>query len=1152
MKKLISSIAMALLLSCVGVRADNGNVAGHYWFDFGKSRNFTPGNFEIDTDGLPEGFHVLNAYVESNGITSSVASKWFVKTPRMDSGTPCKAIVYIDGTPRTDCAVTPSGNVLAFDIDCSDLPIGVHSISACMVTPDGVSSNFREGFFYRCPIGAELASFSGYYILDGVKKGVINMEKAGGVCHLDIDVSSLSSGLHSITVFLASPFGIATTPQTSWFIKIPKQGEGVVAYEYWLNDNYGKVTAAKLDKTANPFGLTSLIDVDIEPFCSARYTFAIEDGTPMVYGKNDFQIRFIDGDGRMTSANGSYTDMRTGMAIKDIVPIVREERNHIDELAENTIQWYKFTGEIGDSISVRLDRGGMLDLYSPSAKTVISSRGVDATTYNSHILDENGVYYLAVHDVAFDNRFNVGVDFMHVSKFDMISNSPRKSSGGCDVFIDVIGNGFDCLESISLVGNESSVPAKDFAVKDNYHLSAQFDLKSNKLVTGDYSLVATFVNKDSGEKETVVREKALTIEPTEPSDIRVRIHTPFTPGTPYEVTIEVTNYSRTPCWGIPLNFAVRRSQKGMAISFKDFYPYSHPELASLTQIFVQTNNLLGTGEPGYFFPTVIPYIGAYETITLTLGFRSDPMEKIRMYAWAGKPWSEEFEEILDENFDLNEIVHLKDSNLFTARTLCYLYALYCENNGESRVPQGLSRARMKDLDTMIDLAGHNADIAQATGMALGGLYNGMRLHNLNATLDAYGVDLSDETFGSLADYQNSLKQGMPTPESIIATAVGHGELYDLANEMANNCATSANPMPDPHDFICYQSGDPNDIKGYESPSGSKYLGYKVKSIDYTIEFENDPKIANASAMTVSIENRLDGSIFDLESFTPLSMQIGDKVVDLPSEHKFIKTVDMRPEINAIAELNFKYDPSTGYAKWVIRSLDPLTMEETKYMTDGILPVNDESGRGTGYLRYSINLASNLSDGTEISNSAQIVFDNNDPIATPVWTNITDYVLPTATVEEATTDDGLVYKFKFNGSDTGSGIWYYDLYVKEDGDKDWIPVKTHIEDNEFEHTFERPLNGAIFSIVATDLAGNCQNDDIAKVLVGDADNNGVVDANDVVVMRNYYLGTIDWINRQASDVNSDGMIDAQDALSTRIIYLDTAILSKHRSQKRRKQ
>ena len=51
--------------------------------------------------------------------------------------------------------------------------------------------------------------------------------------------------------------------------------------------------------------------------------------------------------------------------------------------------------------------------------------------------------------------------------------------------------------------------------------------------------------------------------------------------------------------------------------------------------------------------------------------------------------------------------------------------------------------------------------------------------------------------------------------------------------------------------------DPNDIIGYLSESGSKFIADSVARVNYTIEFENDTTFATAAAHTIVIKDTLD-------------------------------------------------------------------------------------------------------------------------------------------------------------------------------------------------------------------------------------------------------------------------------------------------------
>ena len=97
---------------------------------------------------------------------------------------------------------------------------------------------------------------------------------------------------------------------------------------------------------------------------------------------------------------------------------------------------------------------------------------------------------------------------------------------------------------------------------------------------------------------------------------------------------------------------------------------------------------------------------------------------------------------------------------------------------------------------------------------------------------------------------------------------------------------------------------------------------------------------------------------------------------------------MRPEINAIAQVDLKYDADKGVAQWTVISLDPMSMEETLDVTQGVLPVNS-NGNGIGFLNFDIGLKKEMGDGESFDNRAAIIFDQNEAILTPAWTNVVD-------------------------------------------------------------------------------------------------------------------------------------------------------------------
>ena len=201
-------------------------------------------------------------------------------------------------------------------------------------------------------------------------------------------------------------------------------------------------------------------------------------------------------------------------------------------------------------------------------------------------------------------------------------------------------------------------------------------------------------------------------------------------------------------------------------------------------------------------------------------------------------------------------------------------------------------------------------------------------------------------------------------------------------------------------------------------------------------------------------------------------------MELNGEKEFIKTMDLRPRIDVIAQVELKYDENSGIAQWIVTSLDPMTMEPTQDVMQGALPVNDSEGNGIGFFDYDIKLRTGLPDGTEIKNRASIIFDIEEPIITPYWINTTDYVDPVSKIDTIECVSDTVVTLRFGGEDNRSGIWRYALYVQPGDGSDWYLAKENIEADTCEYKVYPDINYG-FCVVATDKAGNIEEKQLVR-------------------------------------------------------------------------
>lgn len=163
---------------------------------------------------------------------------------------------------------------------------------------------------------------------------------------------------------------------------------------------------------------------------------------------------------------------------------------------------------------------------------------------------------------------------------------------------------------------------------------------------------------------------------------------------------------------------------------------------------------------------------------------------------------------------------------------------------------------------------------------------------------------------------------------------------------------------------------------------------------------------------------------------------------------------------------------TGIAEWRFTSLDPMTMEATDDLMQGILPVNYDGTSGIGEVMFEVGLKSGKEDGATVNNRASIVFDYEAPILTPTWTNIVDAVAPTSGIADVTMENDTTAVLHVVAEDNLSGVWYYDVYAQYGQEAMWVKVGEHVTDSLFSfHVYEDIDYG--FCVLAVDSAGNVE-------------------------------------------------------------------------------
>lgn len=383
----------------------------YYWLDESDNkRELLPassGKMEIDVAAVPDGFHILHIQAIS-GIASAPVSRMFIKLPQTERIGEMTCLCSVDGKPFKQDNVPSEGGIINWKLDVSQLEQGMHQIQVQVITPSGAASDVYNSFFFRTTKPAEINDMKFIYNVDGGKFQEGIGGGSNGVFHFDVDVSSLSDGLHSLHYMMIGDNGNSTVAKTSYFVKTPVGGDGIDSYRYWLNDNTAGITTVKLDKHTSPYSLVKLLPVTSEPVRSKSFHFEMADGaTPTIYAKNDIHFQFIDATTRIAEVHKQFIDYNVSQKVTDTTPLAATQAFERPE--ENGIKWFTFKAEMGDTVAFRSSQATSLQVYAPSGKELYSASADKSISFGGCHTWENGLHYVAVHDVT-GSRSNVTLD----------------------------------------------------------------------------------------------------------------------------------------------------------------------------------------------------------------------------------------------------------------------------------------------------------------------------------------------------------------------------------------------------------------------------------------------------------------------------------------------------------------------------------------------------------------------------------------------------------------------------------------------------------------------------------------------------------------------------------------------------------------------
>jgi hypothetical protein len=281
---------------------------------------------------------------------------------------------------------------------------------------------------------------------------------------------------------------------------------------------------------------------------------------------------------------------------------------------------------------------------------------------------------------------------------------------------------------------------------------------------------------------------------------------------------------------------------------------------------------------------------------------------------------------------------------------------------------------------------------------------------------------------------------------------------------------------------------PGATAGRPAPAGYGTSNFVAGTalLPYQIVFENDPT-ATAPAQRVDITDQLDPNL-DWSTFQLAAVGFGSTYIAIPAGlyhyDTAVKVTENGEAFEVVITLNL--DPATGLFTAALASIDPSTDLPPASLLTGLLPPEDGSGRGIGFVSFTVRPIPGLATGKTITNVADISFDTAPFIATDQVNDqdpsqgidpnkqalvTIDSGPPTSSVGPLPATSPPNFTVSWSGQDDakGSGIAFFDIWVSTDGGM-FQPFL--LDTTQTSATFPgQPGHTYAFYSVATDNVGN---------------------------------------------------------------------------------
>ncbi len=270
-------IAALATVSCMVATAQGGIVEREFWLDNNivQSQSVGASPTTLDISSLPAGLHWFTMRVkDGEGIWSPTVTKAFIIPNEIDNTT---ATIIQGGENWLDhnYAGRQSIGAAPVTLDISSLSAGLHWFTMRVKDDLGMwSPTLTRAFII--PNEKDLSTATSIQRREVWFDNNVAERQVIGVAPVMLDISSLSVGLHSLTMRVRDDLGYWSSSVTKHFIipeaTVEADSVELVRYCYWFDDDVANLVVGEIPVCGKV--VSGVIDIDMSTVPSGQHTIS--------------------------------------------------------------------------------------------------------------------------------------------------------------------------------------------------------------------------------------------------------------------------------------------------------------------------------------------------------------------------------------------------------------------------------------------------------------------------------------------------------------------------------------------------------------------------------------------------------------------------------------------------------------------------------------------------------------------------------------------------------------------------------------------------------------------------------------------------------------------------------------------------------------